>query len=294
LSDPVKERLLSAPGAVVVLLALAGLGLAARPRVTLTFDPVLSGWPAILAALMASAAWVLAATAVFARTSAHGDVRRAFRRAFLMNLGLLSAAWFVLVGLDMGGAAQKTSRLLPPVMVDQVDWNLWFDFGGTRWLFGAIVAAVVVTGVVLLARMAWSIRLGTRRRRAELVRRPRFGRGAHGSATPEDIREAVVRARRALLGADDARRAIIAAYAAMERSVAGHGVDRRPSQTPAEFLHEALDGGVLHDRAAATRLLRLFECARFSHEELPADAVVVAADALDALQADVDRAGVVP
>jgi hypothetical protein len=231
-------------------------------------------------------------------------VRRAFRRAFLINLGLVSAAWLVLSGLNMGGVAAGACEshrgqpaiipcLSAPVMVDHVGWNLWFDFGGARWLLGATVAVVVVTGIVLLARVLWSIRFGVRRRGREPVWRPRFGRGAHESATPEEVREAVLRARRALLSADDAGRAIIAAYAAMERSVAGHGVDRRPTQTPAEFLHEALDGGVLHDRAAATRLLRLFERARFSHEPLPGDAVLVAGDALDALQADVDRAGVV-
>ena len=64
----------------------------------------------------------------------------------------------------------------------------------------------------------------------------------------------------------DLRRAIIAAYARMERALAMAGVARRPSEAPFEYLERALrsldTGG-----ASVSRLTALFEWAKFSHHE---------------------------
>jgi hypothetical protein len=61
----------------------------------------------------------------------------------------------------------------------------------------------------------------------------------------------------------DLRRAIIAAYARMERALAAAGIPRRPSEAPLEFLARALQG---LDASAdgVTRLTDLFEWAKFS------------------------------
>jgi len=61
----------------------------------------------------------------------------------------------------------------------------------------------------------------------------------------------------------DARRAVVAAYARMEAVLARHGLRRRPSQTPLEYLRGLL--AALSGRgAAAARLTELFEEAQFS------------------------------
>lgn len=84
-----------------------------------------------------------------------------------------------------------------------------------------------------------------------------------------------------LRGDPDIRRAIIAAYARMERALAGAGLARRPAEAPYEYLTRALtelDAGA----GAAGRLTDLFERAKFSHHE-PAERM--RNDAIDALVA---------
>lgn len=64
----------------------------------------------------------------------------------------------------------------------------------------------------------------------------------------------------------DLRRAIIAAYSRMERTLAAAGIPRHPAEAPLEYLERALLS--LHTSAAAVRKLTdLFEWARFSHHE---------------------------
>ncbi|HYA09107.1 MAG TPA: DUF4129 domain-containing protein, partial [Gaiellaceae bacterium] len=77
----------------------------------------------------------------------------------------------------------------------------------------------------------------------------------------------------------DLRRAIIAAYARMERALAGAGLARRPAETPLEYMERALTS--LDTSAAGVRRLTvLFEWAKFSqHEPEPA----MRDEAIDAL-----------
>jgi uncharacterized membrane protein YidH (DUF202 family) len=83
----------------------------------------------------------------------------------------------------------------------------------------------------------------------------------------------------------DSRRAVIAAYARMERSFAAHGVPRRQFEAPHEYLGrvlaEATGGG-----PAASRLTALFERARFSPHEVDVAMKNDAIDAIEALQAE--------
>ena len=65
----------------------------------------------------------------------------------------------------------------------------------------------------------------------------------------------------------DARRAVVAAYARMERVLAKHGMRRRPSETPLEYLRHILLG-VTTRADAVTRLTSLFEQAKFSRHEI--------------------------
>ena len=91
----------------------------------------------------------------------------------------------------------------------------------------------------------------------------------------------------------DLRRAIIAAYARMERALAAAGIPRRPSEAPLEFLARALQG---LDASAdgVTRLTDLFEWAKFSPhqpDEAMRDEAIAALESLrDELRAPVQAA----
>jgi hypothetical protein len=87
----------------------------------------------------------------------------------------------------------------------------------------------------------------------------------------------------------DPRRAVIAAYARMERALAAHGFPRRRFEAPHEYLSRVLDelsGG----RLAAARLTALFERARFSPHEIDAGMKAEAIEAIESLQADLAAA----
>jgi len=87
----------------------------------------------------------------------------------------------------------------------------------------------------------------------------------------------------------DARRAVIAAYARMERVLARHGLRRLPSETPVEYLRRILLG--LTSRAdAVTRLTGLFEQAKFSRHEIDGAMKQEAIDALRAIRDDLQSA----
>jgi len=64
----------------------------------------------------------------------------------------------------------------------------------------------------------------------------------------------------------DLRRAIIAAYARMERALTAAGLPRRPAEAPFEYLERALES-LDASAASVRRLTALFEWAKFSHHE---------------------------
>src|SRR5207248_9846230 len=87
----------------------------------------------------------------------------------------------------------------------------------------------------------------------------------------------------------DARTAVIAAYARMERVLARHGLRRRPSETPLEYLRRILLG--LTTRAdAVTRLTSLFEQAKFSRHEIDGSMKQDAIGALRTMRDDLQAA----
>ena len=86
----------------------------------------------------------------------------------------------------------------------------------------------------------------------------------------------------------DPRRAVIAAYARMERSLAAYGVPRRPWEAPLEYLGRVLSE-LTGSGSAARRLTRLFERAKFSEHAIDAamkeDAIEAVAAVRDDLRA---------
>src|SRR5262249_2692860 len=83
----------------------------------------------------------------------------------------------------------------------------------------------------------------------------------------------------------DARRAVIAAYAGMERTLASHGLARRRAEAPYEYL-----GRILRDldvrESAIRQLTRLFEYAKFSPHAVDDGMKAEAIDALAAVRDD--------
>jgi hypothetical protein len=79
----------------------------------------------------------------------------------------------------------------------------------------------------------------------------------------------------------DPRRAVIRAYARMEGALGLHGLARRPSETPLEYLARAL-ASLRVGRASVERLTALFERAKFSAHDIDGS---MKADALAALRA---------
>jgi hypothetical protein len=91
----------------------------------------------------------------------------------------------------------------------------------------------------------------------------------------------------------DLRRAIIAAYARMERALAAAGVRRHPAETPLEYLERVLLS--LHTSAdAVRRLTGLFEWARFSHHEPEPSMRDEAVDALVAVRDELRASELTP
>jgi len=86
----------------------------------------------------------------------------------------------------------------------------------------------------------------------------------------------------------DLRRAIIAAYARMERALATAGVARRPSEAPFEYLERALRS-LDTSAAAVSRLTALFEWAKFSQHEPGPEMRDEAIDALASLRDELRR-----
>ena len=166
-----------------------------------------------------------------------------------------------------------------------------FHFPLAPVLYGLLVIA-------LITALAFSIWWG--RRLAAAAARPAAVPGDIAEET-EGLREAVASGRAAMADLDDARAAIIACYAAMERSLAERGAERGAAGTPDELLRRAVRSGLLSAGAsaggnsaggnnAAGTLTTLFYEARFSTHPLGPGQREAAARALDALAAEIAAA----
>ena len=87
----------------------------------------------------------------------------------------------------------------------------------------------------------------------------------------------------------DTRRAVIAAYARLERVLAAHGLARSAAEAPLEYLARMLSSLRVRPEAALA-LTELFERAKFSRHVIDAAMRDEAVDALVAVRADLGRA----
>jgi NADH:ubiquinone oxidoreductase subunit 6 (subunit J) len=132
---------------------------------------------------------------------------------------------------------------------------------------GALIAAAVVVAVLV-----------ERRRRRQRSDAP----------TPEQLEElgrALDEAIDDLRRDPDPRRAVIAAYARMERALTVYGLPRKPSEAPYEYLHRV--ARELEAEGPVASLTELFEVAKFSEHSVDETMRGRAIDALTAVRAEV-------
>jgi Domain of unknown function (DUF4129) len=145
--------------------------------------------------------------------------------------------------------------------------------GGTPahfdWAPVAVVGSLVVIG---LGAAAWI-----------LVRRRVPKKSLAEGADVDDLIAALDDSLDDLRDEPDPRRAVIAAYARMERALAHQGLRRRQAEAPREFLARALPA-VGAGAGSVARLTALFEEAKFSPHEVDVGMKAEAIDALETLR----------
>jgi hypothetical protein len=138
-----------------------------------------------------------------------------------------------------------------------------------RFDWGPVIV-VTILAATALAAAAWYV---IERRRAE---------PSAELAAPE-LALALERTLVDLRAEPDPRKAVIAAYAQMERAFADAELPRRPAEAPREYLGRVLPA-VGASTASAERLTALFERAKFSPHTIDATMKEEAIDALESLR----------
>ena len=123
------------------------------------------------------------------------------------------------------------------------------------------------------------------------VARKRLGQSSRRSLgiAPETVAAALDESLDDLRSDPDLRRAIVAAYARMERALAVVGMPRDPAEAPLEYVGRVLLS-LDTSAGAVRRLTDLFEWARFSHHELEPSMRDDAVDALIAVRDELRNA----
>ena len=143
---------------------------------------------------------------------------------------------------------------------------------GFSWL-----AAGVTVALIVLAVGAWWYSGRVRRQaRGELEREDRLA---------TDLAAAMDESLDDLRAEPDPRKAVIAAYARLERVLAAHRLPRRPAEAPLEYLARMLDDLSVSPEAAR-RLTDLFERAKFSQHAVAAEMKEEAISALETVRDD--------
>jgi len=138
---------------------------------------------------------------------------------------------------------------------------------------------VIVLVLIAIAVTAWYLSYRARRRRLEAL-------ADYVGPALVDLLDDTLDDLRA---ESDPRRAVIAAYARMERALGAFGLPRDPSEAPEEYL-----GRILADlevsRRASSRLTALFAWAKFSGQDVAPEMKEEAITALEAVRAELRAA----
>ncbi len=194
--------------------------------------------------------------------------------ALLFALAVLAVP-FVLLVLQVRGHPHSPEMTQPPAAVPagRRAGGATHGSGGTSvWAFAAGIAAAAAIALAVSGHRKWAV--------------PSPDPTASSPAPPGSGLTAAVSAGTAALRAqDDPRAAIVACYAAMERSFGQAGLSPSAADTSAEVLARASASGLIHS-AAAGALTAIFRRARYSHHALAEDDRAAALGALAALRTD--------
>jgi hypothetical protein len=147
----------------------------------------------------------------------------------------------------------------PPSSTPRVDTTYDPQF---TWIPALVVGALVVIGVAAAV-------LAARRRRTVVP----------DETVAQELAEALDDSLDALRAEPDPRRAVIAAYARLERVLAAHRLGRLKSETPNEYLSRILEDLEV-ERRSVRRLTDLFTEAKFSQHAVDAEMKEEAIEAL--------------
>jgi hypothetical protein len=268
-------RLASVAGAIVVLLAIvsyasrSGFGHSESSATNTTYvNYAFTVFLILFALTVPLALWAMLITAGDKRSTPNPVSRR--RRILSLVLLALLAALVVYLLTHLHHVHQHGSWPLAPVRAHSAhpasplpkapDRSVHFEWP-VVWIALALAFLAVAVFVVL------------RRRGAEEIE-------AEEPNVADDVAASIGDAIDDLEREGDPRRAVIAAYARMEGVLGRHGLRRRPSDTPIEYLRRVLlelttSGG------AVERLTSLFERAKFSDHEVT---LAMKGDAIAALR----------
>jgi Domain of unknown function (DUF4129) len=259
-----ERRGLLAAGVAVALLALVAVGSLRGPlgsgRGRPSYPADLVDSLVLLLFLAMVAAGVLAIVSLWPdRHLARQRRRRGGTFSVLLPMAAVVLLWLLrdVLGLDGGDRDQTPTSTVPTPSTVEVPTPPP-DSGVVPWVVAG-VALVAMVGIVVAQLVA-------ERRRRRPPRSPAERLAELLDDTLEDLEHE-----------PDPRRAVIAAWARMERGLAAAGLPRRPSEAPFEYagrvLESALDpAGQGTPRplglSAAHRLTGLFERAKFSHHDI--------------------------
>ena len=140
---------------------------------------------------------------------------------------------------------------------------------------------LVVVALLAVALGAWYVAYRARRRRRGPMSDPLL-------PTLADVLDETIDDLRAEA---DSRRAVIAAYARMERALGAYGLPRSPSEAPDEYLRRILSDLEV-SRRATSRLTALFTWAKFSGHDVAPTMKDEAIDALEAVRVELGAAAI--
>lgn len=231
-----------------------------------------------LVGIVVSAVLVAVLLSFFGRYSADGPVpkRRGPLRSvvtFVVAMGLLA----LLVRAVTGSEGNRLRPLLPGANGDGTG-PVTEPGAGYEPEF-AVWPVLAVAALAFLAAASWWLQARGRRAGREAVQ-----------AVPEEALADVLAATLDDLRAEqDPRRAVIAAYARMERALAASGLPRSPAEAPQEYLDRVLLEVAVSRRAAA-RLTSLFAWARFSGHDVRPEMKEEAIATLEQVQVELEAA----
>lgn len=213
----------------------------------------------------------------FGRYTAEGEARKRPKPWHGLVSFLIAITLLVIVVRALtkdGGRA----RILPPGSGDAAAGAGIRPDAGYEPEF-AVWPVVGVTAFVLLALGAWWLSArGRRSARPALDPTPREALADVLAATLDDLRNEA-----------DPRRAVIGAYARMERSLASVGLARGTAEAPEEYLERVLADVAVSERAAG-RLTALFAWARFSVHDVRPEMKDEAIETLEQVQLELAAA----